>query len=102
MEIKEIIESAIRGGWSNYDSVTDIACSTVRFDEGNSSTDLFKILLEKDFWGGLAETELGLDKKFHRDEYVETQKTEWAKARMYRMIDHITSGGTAESYIKSL
>jgi len=95
MEIKEIIESAIRGGWSNYDSVTDIACSTVRFDEGNSSTDLFKILLEKDFWEAVGKDKVG------KSDIDDRLFVEWQE-KMKGMILHIIGGGTAESYIKNL
>ena len=103
MEIQEIIESAIKGGWNPF----GIGINLKKEGWGHKEVmaNFFyqsPYLLDKNFWIAVATTELGFDERFIGKAYIEEETTEWARMKMHAMISHIMHTGTAESYIKSL
>ena len=120
MEIQEIIESAIKGGWSPF----GIGINLKKEGWGHKEVvaNFFyqsPYLLDKNFWEAA-----GKDKGWYRKEkycpicmikkqyrtckicstytfkMIDTKNL--YEFKMHAMIDHIIEGGTAESYIKSL
>nr|AKH47987.1 hypothetical protein [uncultured marine virus] len=59
MTIKKFVESAIEGGWSNYDNVEQIICNTVIVsrNEIESEIDLNETLLDPKAWEAVGKVE---------------------------------------------
>ncbi len=106
MKIKEFIEKAIEGGWSRYDTITDIVCSTIRFDDGTSSTDLFKILLDPKAWEAVGKVEAPTGKvawSEHIEDYgFQSVAVPGWFYQMHLMIDALAEGKSLEEFIETL
>lgn len=114
MEIKEIIEKGIEGGWGNYKDRYSINNNGVirqtAFGDVLDKT-YYEILLDPKFWKAVGKVEGWEDKDCLGCKRVPHFPANCLKVRycgkqfkenMHQMIDHLCSGGTIEEFIKTL